>query len=47
MKNYVFSKNFKIKIDNNINKPIEKNNKFNDNGWCFGVFLIILHIKWA
>ena len=30
MKNYVFSKYFKIKIDNNINKLIEKNNKFND-----------------
>ena len=25
----------------------DKNKKFNDNGWCFGVFLIILHIKWA
>lgn len=30
MKNYVFSKDFKIKIDNNINKLLEKNNKFND-----------------
>lgn len=29
MKNYVFSKDFKIKIDNNINKLLEKNNKFN------------------
>ena len=29
-KNYVFSKDFKIKIDNNINKLLEKNNKFND-----------------
>lgn len=30
MKNYVFSKDFKIKIDNSINKLLEKNNKFND-----------------
>ena len=30
MKNYVFIKYFKIKIDNNINKLLEKNNKFND-----------------
>lgn len=30
MKNFVFSKDFKIKIDNNINKLLEKNNKFND-----------------
>lgn len=30
MKNYVFSKDFKIKIDNNITKLLEKNNKFND-----------------
>ena len=30
MKNYVVSKDFKIKIDNSINKLLEKNNKFND-----------------